>query len=133
MLAARRSSISIEEGAPVSDAILSRLYRADINEIAGIVLPLPEGVRARLAAFCYGRAHLRKIGGEIAAHCDEVQLTHHVGAVVARSMIEAIRLPRTESFGMTPAYSRPKVSVATAGDMRRREPTTDDHVRDVID
>ncbi len=128
MLAARRSANSVEEGAPVGDAVLSRLYRGDVDEIAGIVSALPQDVRARLAAFCYGRTHLRTIGREIAAHCDEQSLKHYAGAALGQSLIEAKRLRQADSFGASPTFSRPKVSLATAAHMRRREPMIDDEI-----
>ena len=126
MLQARRSSVSMEEGALVGDAILSRLYRAEPDEIASIVETLPVDVRARLAAFCYARAHLRTIGREIAAQCDEPSLTQHAGVALGRSIIEARRLRDTETSGVENSRGRPNVSLATAADMRRRETATDD-------
>ena len=126
MLQAQRSSVSMEEGAPVGDVILSRLYRAKSDEIASIVKTLPVDVRARLAAFCYARAHLRTIGREIAAQCDESSLRQHAGVALGRSIIEARRLRELETSGVENSRGRANVSLATAADMRRKETVTDD-------
>jgi hypothetical protein len=53
---------------------LSRLYGAATQSIADIVGNLSASERARLAVFCYGRAHLNSIGLAIAATCDLDQL-----------------------------------------------------------
>jgi len=50
-------------------AALNRLYGAAIDSIREIVADLTESERARLAVFCYGRAHLNAIGLTIAASC----------------------------------------------------------------
>jgi hypothetical protein len=49
---------------------LSRLYGAATQSIGDIVGSLSASERARLAVFCYGRAHLNTIGLAIAATCD---------------------------------------------------------------
>jgi hypothetical protein len=49
---------------------LNRLYRAANKSIHEIVAHLSASERARLAVFCYGRAHLNAVGLAIAATCD---------------------------------------------------------------
>jgi len=49
---------------------LSRLYGAASQSVHAIVADLSQSERARLAVFCYGRAHLNAIGLAIAATCD---------------------------------------------------------------
>lgn len=56
---------------------LNRLYRAASQSIDEIVAHLTASERARLAVFCYGRAHLNAVGLAIAATCD---LDHLVAA-----------------------------------------------------
>ena len=51
-------------------AALDRLYGAALSQVSDIVANLGEGERAKLAVFCYGRAHLNTIGLAIAATCD---------------------------------------------------------------
>ena len=132
MLQARRSTVSTEEGAPVGDVILSRLYRAATHEIADIVLAIPDEVRAQLAGFCYARAHLRSIGREIGVHCDDAMLMSHAGAALGRSLIAAKRQAQNDSFGTSSHSMRPKVTLASAADMRRKaidagEPSDAEH------
>jgi len=58
-------------------AALDRLYGAAMHSVAGIVADLSPSERARLAVFCYGRAHLNLIGLAIAATCE---LAHLIAA-----------------------------------------------------
>ena len=123
MLQARRSTTFTEERAPIGDAALSRLYRASSAEIAEIVTALPDDVRVRLVAFCYARAHLRQIGLEIATHCDDGALIRHAGAALGRSLVELRQQRQPDGHtGADLGRVRAKVTLATAADMRRREP-----------
>ena len=123
MLQAKRSTTFTEERAPIGDAALSRLYRANPSEIAEIVTALPDDVRVRLVAFCYARAHLRPIGLEIATHCDDGALIRHAGAALGRSLVELRQQRQSDDQSGTDAgRARVKVTLATAADMRRREP-----------
>lgn len=56
---------------------LTRLYRAATEAVGDIVANLSHSERAKLAVFCYGRAHLNATGLTIAAQCD---LDHLVAA-----------------------------------------------------
>jgi len=58
-------------------AALDRLYGAAVSQVDDIVANLGESERAKLAVFCYGRAHLNAIGLAVAAHCG---LDHLVAA-----------------------------------------------------
>ena len=62
--------ITENDGCPVAEELIGRLYTLPIAEIDGIISRLPPGSRGSLATFCYGRAHLRDIGLAIAATCD---------------------------------------------------------------
>ena len=64
-------------------AALDRLYRAAANRVGDIVENLRERERAKLAVFCYGRAHLNKIGLAVAARCSLDQLVAASGSSVA--------------------------------------------------
>jgi hypothetical protein len=55
---------------PVSDELIGQLYRSSHHGIHELISGLSVGRRASLAAFCYGRAHLRNIGLAVAATCD---------------------------------------------------------------
>jgi hypothetical protein len=64
-------------------AALDRLYGAALNQVGDIVANLAEGERAKLAVFCYGRAHLNTIGLAVAAHCSLDHLVAASGSSVA--------------------------------------------------
>lgn len=71
---------------PVSSETLARLYRAEPAEIAAVVGAMSPVDAARLALFCYGRAHLRDVGLRIAAGCDPralIQIAGVMGSVLA--------------------------------------------------
>jgi hypothetical protein len=55
---------------PVSAELIGQLYRSSQQGIHELVAGLPAKRRGSLAAFCWGRAHLREIGLAIAATCD---------------------------------------------------------------
>jgi hypothetical protein len=59
-----------DDGCPVADELIGRLYRSPQHGINELVSGLSTSRRGSLAAFCYGRAHLRDIGLAIAATCD---------------------------------------------------------------
>ena len=73
-------------------AALDRLYGAATQSAHEIVATLTASERARLAVFCYGRAHLNAIGLAIAATCE---LDHLVAAAqsttAARTMFAQSR------------------------------------------
>jgi hypothetical protein len=73
---ARSQVVDRDDHAAMTDA-LSRLYGAATQSISEIVGGLSASERARLAVFCYGRAHLNSIGLAIAATCD---LDHLIAA-----------------------------------------------------
>ena len=62
-----------DDYAAMSNA-LARLYRAAANTAADAVATLSASERAKLAVYCYGRAHLNTVGLAIAAQCDLDQL-----------------------------------------------------------
>jgi hypothetical protein len=66
---------------------LGRLYRATVSGVGDIVDSLSASERARIAVFCYGRAHLNAIGLAIAARCD---LEHLVAAAHSATAGHAI-------------------------------------------
>ena len=64
-------------------AALDRLYGAALSQVGDIVASLEESERAKLAVFCYGRAHLNAIGLAVAAHCGLDHLVAASGSSVA--------------------------------------------------
>src|SRR5580704_12495506 len=58
------------DACPVPAEMIGRLYRSPQHGVSELVSGLSSARRGSLAAFCYGRAHLRDIGLAIAATCD---------------------------------------------------------------
>jgi hypothetical protein len=117
-MSSRQNRIRIDDGTlcPVSDVLLSRVYRADADELRSIVLTLSESVRASLAVFCYQRAHLRDISRQIAAVCDPVTLVRNGGSMGLAALAAAEELQPIRQF------HRPKITLASAELMRARLP-----------
>ena len=70
-------------------AALDRLYGAALSQVSDIVESLQESERAKLAVFCYGRAHLNTIGLAVAAHCSLDHLVAASGSSVAGRTLHA--------------------------------------------
>lgn len=65
---------------PVPLDLLALLLRSEEARVAEIVMMLPALQRASLAAFCFSRCHMRALGLQIAAHCDEHALDEAAGS-----------------------------------------------------
>jgi hypothetical protein len=65
---------------------LARLYQSAAHRVGDAVANLSASERAKLAVYCYGRAHLNAIGLAIAAQCDLGQL---IGASSSTTVGEA--------------------------------------------
>jgi hypothetical protein len=91
-----------DDQAAMMDA-LGRLYGAAMQSVAGIVGHLSASERARLAVFCYSRAHLHAIGLAVAATCD---LDHLVAASSSATAGQAMFAQSREITPDKPAFSR---------------------------
>jgi hypothetical protein len=114
----RRGALKIAQGGiaerddqAAMTAALERLYGAAIQSVSGIVSNLSASERAKLAVFCYGRAHLNAIGLTIAATCDLDQL------IAASSSAAAGQVLFTQSREIAPEKRsigrRPAITLAT--------------------
>jgi hypothetical protein len=99
-----------ENTCPVSDATLSRLYRAQTAEIQAIAIELPEPQRMQLAVFCYVRSHLREVGRDIAALCNPDAIANIAGRGLASSIGQPEHVDR-------PRFVRPTITLANPKDM----------------
>jgi hypothetical protein len=68
-----------EEACPVPESILGELYRVSPHGLNALIESVSAQTRARLAVYCYRRAHLASIGLAIAASCDEDDLCEFGG------------------------------------------------------
>jgi hypothetical protein len=64
-----------EDICPVADQMLGEIYRARANGLNELIATIPQTVRALLAVYCYRRGHLASLGLEIAATCEEDDLS----------------------------------------------------------
>ena len=94
---------------------LARLYGAATQSISDIVENLSASERAKLAVFCYGRAHLNAIGLAIAATCD---LDHLVAASNSATAGQTLFTQSREMSVEKPSVGRrPAITLASAGSM----------------
>ena len=107
---ATRAPAFDENTCPVSDATLSRLYRAQTAEIQAIAIELPEPQRTQLAVFCYARTHLREVGRDVAALCNSDTIVNLAGQGLAASINQRQHIDRRR-------FVRPTVTLATPKDM----------------
>lgn len=111
---------------PVTDATLSRLYRAGPAEVRAIAMELPELQRMQLAAFCYARAHLREVGREVALVCN----TDKVVSIAGWDLTPVLAPP--EEVERARVY-RPQVTLATRKNMEGHLPWRVFHQNDSED
>lgn len=64
---------------PVPYELLALLLRSNAERVTEIVLQLAPLHRASLAAFAFGRSHMRSLGLTVAALCDEHSLSEVAG------------------------------------------------------
>jgi hypothetical protein len=65
---------------PVREEVIGLLYRSSQHHVQEFIAGLSPQDRVNLAAFCYGRAHLRDIGLTIAATCEFEELVAAAGS-----------------------------------------------------
>jgi hypothetical protein len=106
--------ITENDGCPVAEELIGRLYTLPIAEIDGIISRLPPGSRGSLATFCYGRAHLRDIGLAIAATCD-LETLLDAGGRAGSSLFEASRERPAEPKQPFSWTRRNQISLASTG------------------
>lgn len=99
-----------EPDCPVSDELLGTIYRSHEHGLPALVATVSEELRARLAVFCYGRAHLRDIGLAIAASCTHGVLVAVAGPAVGGAVYS---LSRAQPEEVVLTRGKPKISLAT--------------------
>jgi hypothetical protein len=87
---------------PVTLTFLGELYRADPAAVATMLTAFSEDHRARLAIFCYGRAHLRNLALKIAETCDAKRLGEIAGTL-GQVLAAQCRAKVRGSFGLDPS------------------------------
>ena len=106
------------EGAecPISLEMLGELYRADAATVPEMVGNLSQDRRARLALFCYTRAHLRGLALTIAGTCDARRLGELAGTLGQVLAVQCrAKLPEFGSEYERARAPRAPVSLAARG------------------
>ena len=111
-----------EETCPVPESVLGQLYRVSPHGLAELVGSVPPQIRARLAVYCYRRAHLASIGLAIAASCDEGDLAEFGGNLGADLFV---RSRQSDTISESSQGQRRKISLST-GPIRELPPLEDD-------
>ena len=109
-----------EESCPVAVNTLGKLHRASHKDAVEVAEALPIKQRARLAAFCYKRRHLRPLGLLVASTCDKRTLVDILG-YAGESLFEQSRDPQKTISVETqnrPHFSPKPVSVALVAGQR---------------
>jgi hypothetical protein len=104
------AAVADDDGCPVPDELIGRLYRSPQHGINELVSGLSMSRRGSLAAFCYGRAHLRDIGLAIAATCDLETLVVAGGRAGTFLFEQSRELPNDEK----PRFSSKQAKVSLA-------------------
>jgi len=81
-----------EASCPIPEHIFSSIHRATPQEALSIAKLLPDLQRAKLALFCYARAHLRETGRALATICNDNDLLREGGAA-GQALIEQRLVP----------------------------------------
>ncbi len=95
----------------VPDELVGRLYRAGENAVLELTSAFPPRQRANLAAYCYRKSHLHRIGLAIAATCELSTLIQVFGTAVGQTLFNQSR-DRAAVPDRVPGAHRPKITLA---------------------
>jgi hypothetical protein len=98
-----------DEVCPVPDQVLGELYGANSHTLDELIATVSPARRARLATYCYRRAHLKEIALAIAANCDEDDLSLAAGKL--GKMLFAISRETSELQRDRTPFGRRKVTL----------------------
>jgi hypothetical protein len=105
----------------IPETLVAQLYRIGEDAAVNLTVGLPPYRRALVAAYCYRRSHLHRLGLSIASTCDRSTLMRVLGGVPGTALfVQSRRLPRVPP----PGY-RSKISLSKSA----RRPT---HLRLVM-
>jgi len=101
-----------DDHAAMSEALV-RLYQAAAHTVSDAVASLSASERARLAVYCYGRAHLNATGLAIAAQCDLEQLISASGSTAVGEAFFAQSRDASALVGKPSHGRRAAITLAT--------------------
>jgi hypothetical protein len=100
----------------VPETLILRLYRVSEDTAVNLTAALSPHRRALVAAHCYRRSHLHRLGLAIASTCDRSTLMHVLGIVPGTALFVQ---SRSHALAPLPLGHRPKITLAKG---RRRPP-----------
>jgi hypothetical protein len=106
-----------DEVCPVPDEVLGEMYRANPDGLASLITIVSSDARARLALYCYRRAHLESIGLAIAATCAKDDLTG-VGGNAGAALFHRSREPAAPRPTLAEVTSRGRRVSLSTGPLR---------------
>jgi hypothetical protein len=92
------------------DDVIGQLHRTRGGGVDAVVAGFPAEQRARLALFCFSRAHMREIGIAIAATC-ELDVLSDIGAAAGAALYTISR--ERPVIDKVPTHGRPKITLAS--------------------
>jgi hypothetical protein len=93
----------------IPEMLIAQLYRIGEDAAVNLTVGLPPYRRALVAAYCYRRSHLHRLGLSIAATCDRSTLMHVLGAIPGTALfVQSRRLDHAPP----PLGYRQKVSLS---------------------
>jgi hypothetical protein len=100
----------------IPENLITRLYRAGEDRAVGLTAALSPHQRALIAAFCYRRSHLHRLGLAIASSCDQPTLARALGSALGATVFAQSR--DRGGPGATPGGPRAKITLATCPGLR---------------
>ena len=92
----------------IPETLIAQLYRIGEDAAVNLTVGLPPYRRALVAAYCYRRSHLHRLGLSIASTCDRSTLTRVLGVIPGTALfVQSRRLAQVPP----PGY-RPKISLS---------------------
>jgi hypothetical protein len=100
----------------VPETLITRLYRAGEDHALALTAALSSHQRALIAAYCYRRSHLHRLGLAIASTCDQSVLMRVLGSGLGTTVFAQSR--ERDRRAATAGGHRPKISLAKGAGMR---------------
>jgi len=95
----------------VPESLVARLYSAGEDNAVSMTAALSPQQRALLAAYCYRRSHMHRLGLAIASTCDQATLMRVLGTGVGTTFFVQSR-ERGRVQGPVPGGHRHKITLA---------------------
>jgi hypothetical protein len=105
--------LELNEQFLISDELIGRLYRSSEDAVLEIAARMSPRDRARLAVFCYGKAHLHAIGLTLASGCELAALTEVMGNAVGQAIFDQARARAALIERAAPTRRPSKITLAT--------------------